>query len=131
MPYKNKREKLATIEEERLLVRSIYVRFEDVINAITSISNEEESEERDYVKKIVTETYGDIFRKIRWILDEENDVDELWNFVSPFHRSINKRWDELEIVIHDKGIQAVIRGESVTHLWINILRWIEEHKLPL
>ena len=50
MPYKGKREKLATIEEERTLVRSIYDRFEDVIKAITKISNEEDSEERNYVK---------------------------------------------------------------------------------
>lgn len=35
MPYKGKREKLATIEEERTLVRSIYDRFEDVFKAIT------------------------------------------------------------------------------------------------
>ncbi|MEK4566921.1 PD-(D/E)XK nuclease family protein [Alkalihalobacillus sp. FSL R5-0424] len=131
MPYKNKREKLATIEEERLLVRSIYDRFEDVINAITSISNEEDSEERDYVKKIVTETYGDIFRTIRWILDEENDIEELWNFVSPFHRSIHKRWNELTIVIQDNGIQTVVRGESVPEIWNKTLCWIEEQNLPL
>ncbi|MED4017728.1 PD-(D/E)XK nuclease family protein [Sutcliffiella cohnii] len=131
MPYKNKREKLATIEEERILVRSIYDRFEDVIKAITKISNEDDSEERDYVKTIVTETYGDVFRTIRWILDEENDVDEIWNFSSPFQRTIHKRWDELTINISHNGQETVINGENVPELWNKTLRWIEEQDLPL
>lgn len=131
MPYKNKREKLATIEEERILVRSIYDRFEDVIKAITKISNEDDSEERDYVKTIVTETYGDVFRTIRWILDEENDVDEIWNFSSPFQRTIHKRWDELTINISHNGQETVINGENVPELWNKTLRWIEDQDLPL
>lgn len=131
MPYKNKREKLATIEEERILVRSIYDRFEDVIKAITKISNEDDSDERDYVKTVVTETYGDVFRTIRWILDEENDVDELWNFSIPFQRTIHKRWDELTINITHEGNETVINGENVPELWNKTLRWIEEQGLPL
>ncbi|KOS64145.1 PD-(D/E)XK nuclease family protein [Lysinibacillus agricola] len=130
MPYKNKREKLATIEE-RILVRSIYDRFEDVIKAITKISNEDDSNERDYVKMVVTETYSDVFRTIRWILDEENDVDELWNFSSPFQRTIHKRWDELTIIITHGGNEMVINGENVPELWNKTLRWIEEQGLPL
>ena len=131
MPYKNKREKLATIEEERLLVRSIYDRFEDVINAITKISNEEDSDERNYVKTVVTETYGDVFRTIRWVLDEENDVDELWNFNAPFQRTIHKRWDELTIIIKHEGNEFVISAESVPQMWNKTLQWIEEQDLPL
>ena len=131
MPYKNKREKLATIEEERLLVRSIYDRFEDVINAITKVSNEDESDERNYVKTVVTETYGDVFRTIRWILDEENDVDELWNFASPFQRTIHKRWDELTLIIKHEGIETIISAESVPQIWNKALQWIEEQRLPL
>ncbi|MGE7688592.1 PD-(D/E)XK nuclease family protein [Lysinibacillus sp. NPDC097214] len=131
MPYKNKREKLATIEEERILVRSIYDRFEDVIKAITKISNEDDSDERDYVKMVITETYGDVFRTIRWILDEENDVDELWNFSSPYQRTIHKRWDELTIIITHEGNEMVINGENVPELWNKTLRWIEEQGLPL
>ena len=34
MPYKNKREKLATIEEERILVQSMYERFVDVFRQL-------------------------------------------------------------------------------------------------
>lgn len=131
MPYKNKREKLATIEEERILVRSLYDRFEDVINAITKISNEDDSSERDYVKTVVTETYGDVFRTIRWILNEENDVDELWNFFTSFQRTIHKRWDELTIIITHEGKETVINGENVPTLWNKTLRWIEEQGLPL
>lgn len=131
MPYKNKREKLATIEEERILVRSINNRFEDVIKAITKISNDKDSDERDYVKMVVTETYGDVFRTIRWILDEENDVDELWNFSSPFQRTIHKRWDELTITITHEGNEIAINGENVPELWNKTLRWIEEQGLPL
>src|SRR5690606_34477089 len=131
MPYKNKREKLATIEEERILVRSIYDRFEDVIKAITNISNEDDSEERDYVKMVVTETYGDVFRTIRWVLDEENDVDELWNFSPLFQRTIYKRWNELTIIINHEGNEKVITGENVPQMWIKTLQWIEEQGLPL
>ncbi|WP_318509242.1 hypothetical protein [Bacillus sp. T3] len=131
MPYKNKREKLATIEEERVLVRSLFDRFEDVFKSITKISNEEESEERSYVSAIVTETYGDVFRTIKWILDEENDVDEIWNFSAPFTRNIYKRWDELHIIISYKGEETVINGKSVPELWKRTLVWIEEHNLPL
>jgi hypothetical protein len=61
IPYKNKREKLATIEEERILVRSMYERFEDVFQAITKISHEEESVDKNYVKTVVTETFGTTF----------------------------------------------------------------------
>jgi hypothetical protein len=68
MHYKGKREKLATIEKERTLVRSIYDRFEDVFNAITKISNEEDSEERNYVSTVVNDSYGEVFRTIKWIL---------------------------------------------------------------
>lgn len=131
MPYKNKREKLATIEEERILVRSLFDRFEDVFKAITNISNEAESEERSYVSTVVTETYGDVFRTIKWILDEENDVDELWNFSAPFTRSIHKRWDELHIIISFNGEETVIDGKTVPELWKKTLVWIEEHNLPL
>lgn len=131
MPYKNKREKLATIEEERILVRSIYDRFEDVIKAIIKISNEVDSDERNYVKTIVTETYGDVFRTIRWILNEENDVDELWNFSPLFQRTIHKRWDELSIVITHEGMETVIKAENVSELWKLTLLWIEEQGLPL
>jgi len=130
MPYKNKREKLATIEEERILVRSLFDRFEDVFKAITKISNEEESEERNYVSTVVNETYGDVFRTIKWILNEENDVEELWNF-STFQRNIYKRWDELHIVIHYEEEETVIYGNSVPELWKKVLLWIEEHDLPL
>lgn len=131
MPYKGNREKLATIEEERTLVRSIYDRFEDVFKAITNISNEEESEERSYVNTVVNETYGEVFRTIKWVLDEENDVDELWNFSTPFKRSIPKRWDELHIVIHYENKETVIYGKSVSDLWKKTLLWIEEQHLPL
>ncbi len=127
MPYKNKREKLATIEEERILVRSIYDRFEDVIKAITKISNEDDSEERDYVETVVTETYGDVFRTIRWVLDEEHDVDEIWNF----SRNIQKRWDELTIIITYEGKETVINNENVPELWTKTLQWIEEQGLQL
>lgn len=131
MPYKGKREKLATIEEERTLVRSIYDRFEDVFKAITKISNEDDSEERDYVKTVVNETYSDVFRTIKWVLDEENDVEELWNFSTPFQRNIHKRWDELNIVIHIGDEETVIYAKTVPELWKKTLLWIEEHNLPL
>jgi hypothetical protein len=131
MPYKGKREKLATIEEERILVRSIYDRFEDVFNAITNISNEADSEDRTYVNTVVNETYGEVFRTIKWILNEENDVEELWNFSTPFQRNIHKRWDELHIVIHYENEEIVINGKSVSELWKNTLGWIEKQQLPL
>lgn len=131
MPYKGKREKLATIEEERTLVRSIYDRFEDVFKAITKISNEEDSEERNYVNTVVNETYGEVFRTIKWILIEENDIEEIWNFTTPFQRNIYKRWDELHIVIHHESEETVIKGKTVPELWENTLEWIEKHGLPL
>lgn len=131
MPYKGKREKLATIEEERTLVRSIYDRFEDVLKAITKISNEEVSEERSYVNTVVNETYGEVFRTIKWILNEENDVEELWDFSTPFQRTIYKRWDELKILVNCQGEEFVILGESVPELWKKTLLWIEEQELPL
>ncbi len=131
MPYKGKREKLATIEEERTLVCTIYDRFEDVFKAITKISNEEDSEERNYVNTVVNETYGEVFRTIKWILNEENDVEELWNFSTPFQRIIYKRWDELNIVINYKSEEIVIYGKTVSELWKKTLLWIEEHNLPL
>ncbi|MEH7335095.1 PD-(D/E)XK nuclease family protein [Neobacillus drentensis] len=131
MPYKGKREKLATIEEERTLVRSIYDRFEDVFKAITKISHEEDSEERNYVNTVVNETYGEVFRTIKWILTEENDVEEVWNFSTPFQRNIIKRWDELTIVINYENEATVINGENVPALWKKTLQWIEENKLPL
>ncbi|MDF2791019.1 MAG: hypothetical protein K0S80_4121 [Neobacillus sp.] len=131
MPYKNKREKLATIEEERTLVRSLFDRFEDVIKAITKISNEPDSDERNYVSTVVNETYGDVFRTIKWILDEENDVDEIWNFTTAFQRTIYKRWDELHIIINYVGEETVIDGKTVAELWKKTLLWIEEHQLPL
>ncbi|MEH7417079.1 PD-(D/E)XK nuclease family protein [Neobacillus drentensis] len=131
MPYKGNREKLATIEEERTLVRSLYDRFEEVFTAITKISNEEDSEERNYVKTIVSETYGEVFRTIKWILNEENDVEEIWNFSTTFQRNIHKRWDELHIVIHHEGEETVIKGKTVPELWENTLEWIEKQKLPL
>ncbi|WP_162927746.1 PD-(D/E)XK nuclease family protein [Bacillus sp. Y1] len=131
MPYKGKREKLATIEEERILVRSIYDRFEDVFKAITNISNEDDSEERNYVNTVVNETYGEVFRTIKWILNEENDVEELWNFSIPFQRTIHKRWDELHIVINHKNEETIIEGKTVAELWKKTLQWIEEKQLPL
>jgi hypothetical protein len=132
MPYKNKREKLATIEEERILVRSLFDRFEDVFKAITKMSNEEDSEERNYVSTVVNETYDDVFRTIKWILDEENDVEEIWNFSTPFHRNIYKRWDELHIVITYNGEETtIILGKTVPELWKKTLLWIEEQNLPL
>jgi hypothetical protein len=131
MPYKGKREKLATIEEERTLVRSIYDRFEDVFKAITKISNEEDSEERNYVNTVVTETYGEVFRTIKWILNEEDDVEEIWNFSTAFQRNIYKRWDEINIIIKYEGEEIVISGNSVPELWKKTLLWIEEHNLPL
>jgi hypothetical protein len=131
MPYKGKREKLATIEEERILVRSIYDRFEDVFKAITNISNEDDSEERTYVNTVVNETYGEVFRTIKWILNEENDVEELWNFSTPFQRNIHKRWDELHIVINYENEETVICGKTVAELWKKTLLWIEEQRLPL
>ncbi|MEH7237779.1 PD-(D/E)XK nuclease family protein [Bacillus sp. JJ1562] len=131
MPYKGNREKLATIEEERTLVRSLYDRFEDVFKAITKISNEEDSEERNYVNTVVNETYGEVFRTIKWILLEENDVEEIWNFSTPFQRSIYKRWDELKIVIHYESEDTVIYANNVPELWKKTLLWVEEHNLPL
>ncbi len=131
MPYKGKREKLATIEEERTLVRSIYDRFEDVFKAITLISNEEDSEERNYVNTVVTETYGEVFRTIKWILNEEDDVEEIWDFSTPFQRNVYKKWDEIYIIIKDKGEETVINGHSVPEIWKKILLWIEEQNLPL
>ncbi|MCM3768724.1 hypothetical protein [Neobacillus niacini] len=80
---------------------------------------------------VVTETYSEVFRTIKWILDEENDVEELWNFSTPFQRNIHKRWDELHIVIHHEGKQEVIFGNSVPELWKKTLQWIEEYQLPL
>ena len=108
MPYKGKREKLATIEEERTLVRSIYDRFVDVFKAITKISNEEDSEERNYVKTVVTETFGEVFRTIKWILNEENDIEELWNFSTRFQRSIYKRWDKYIVILITRRKETVI-----------------------
>lgn len=131
MPYKGKREKLATIEEERTLVRSIYDRFEDVFKAITKISNEVDSDERNYVSTVVNDTYGEVFRTIKWILNEENDVEEIWNFSTGFQRNIFKRWDELQMLIKHEGKETVIYGKSVSELWKETLQWIEEHNLPL
>jgi hypothetical protein len=131
MPYKGNREKLATIEEERTLVRSIYDRFEDVFNAITRISNEEESEERQYVNSVVNEKYSEVFRTIKWILNDENDIEEIWNFSPAFQRTIHKRWDELYILIDHKDEETVIKGDNVPTLWKKTLLWIEENGLPL
>ncbi|WP_227938288.1 hypothetical protein [Alkalihalobacillus deserti] len=131
MPYKGNREKLATIEEERTLVRSIYDRFEDVFNAITRISNEEESEERQYVNSVVNKKYSDVFRTIKWILNEENDIEEIWNFSPAFQRTIHKRWDELYLLINHKDEETVIKGDNVPTLWKKTLLWIEENGLPL
>jgi len=131
MPYKNKREKLATIEEERILVRSMYERFEDVFQAITKISHEEESVDRNYVKTVVTETYGDVFRTIRWILNEENDVEEIWNFSTPFQRSVFKTWDEYKVIVTHEGKETVIRENNVPELLKKTLLWIEQQNLPL
>jgi hypothetical protein len=102
-----------------------------VFKAITKISNEEDSAERNYVKTVVNETHGEVFRIIKWILNEENDVEEIWNFTTPFQRNIYKRWDELHIVIHYESEETVIYGKSVPELWKKTLLWIEEHKLPL
>ncbi|WP_394187127.1 PD-(D/E)XK nuclease family protein [Metabacillus halosaccharovorans] len=131
MPYKGKREKLATIEEERTLVRSIYDRFEDVFKAITKISNEEDSEERNYVNTVVTETYVEVFRTIKWILNEEDDVEEIWNFSTGFQRNIYKRWDEININIKYVGEEITIFANTVPELWKKTLLWIEEQNLPL
>lgn len=131
MPYKGKREKLATIEEERTLVRSLYDRFEDVFKAITKISNEVDSEERNYVNTVVTETYGEVFRTIKWILNEEDDVEEIWNFSTAFQRNVYKKWDEINVIIKNKGEEIVVNGNSVPELWKKVLLWIEEQNLPL
>ena len=131
MPYKGKREKLATIEEERVLVRSLYDRFEDVFKAVTKIAAEEESEERNYVKSVVNDIYGEVFRTIKWILDEENDIEETWNFANPFQRNIYKRWDELKIIVKHHNDEFVIVADKVPELFKRTLRWMEEQDLPL
>ncbi|WP_226669698.1 PD-(D/E)XK nuclease family protein [Metabacillus litoralis] len=131
MPYKVKREKLATIEEERILVRSLYDRFEDVFKAITKISNEVDSEERNYVNTVVTEIYGEVFRTIKWILNEEDDVEEIWNFSTAFQRNVYKKWDEIYLIIKHQGNEIVVNGNSVPELWKKVLLWIEEQNLPL
>ncbi|MCA1318390.1 PD-(D/E)XK nuclease family protein [Bacillus tianshenii] len=131
MPYKGKREKLATIEEERILVRSLYDRFEDVFKAIIKIAAEEESEERNYVKTVVNDTYEEVFRTIKWILDEQNDVEETWNFANPFQRTIYRRWDELRLILNHKNEAFLMVADNVPDLFKNTLRWMEEQNLPL
>jgi hypothetical protein len=83
------------------------------------------------VNTVVNETYGEVFRTIKWILNEENDVEELWNFSTSFQRTIHKRWDELHIVINYRGEAIDIYGKNVPELWKKTLLWIEEQNLPL
>jgi hypothetical protein len=64
-------------------------------------------------------------------LNEENDIEEIWNFSTPFQRTIYKRWDEIKIINNDQGEEKVIYGENVPDLWKKTLLWIEEHNLPL